>query len=48
MKKSTNLKLDKQTIAIIKNNSSSQLRNTETSLGDILASLVEVCTSLTR
>lgn len=48
MKKSNNLKLEKQTIAIIKNNASTQLKNTETSLAGILASLVEICTSLTK
>jgi hypothetical protein len=48
MKKSTNLKLEKQTIAIIKNNASTKLKNADTSIGDILASLVEICTSLTK
>lgn len=48
MKKSTNLKLEKQTIAIIKNNAGKKLANTETGAGGILASLVEICTSLTK
>lgn len=48
MKKSTNLKLEKQTIAIIKNNATTKLQNTETSIGGIFASLVEICTSLTK
>jgi hypothetical protein len=48
MKKSTTLKLEKQTIAIIKKNVSTQVKNDDTGTGGVLASLVEICTSLTK